>query len=59
MTVWDFGLLLAAVAMLAVVLWTSLQHRRMYPPGTRIRGGDGGRRRGLRWIGFIYGGGRG
>jgi hypothetical protein len=45
--------------MLAVVLWTSLQHRRMYPPGTRIRGGDGGRRRGLRWIGFIYGGGRG
>jgi hypothetical protein len=59
MSVWDVALLLAVVGMLAVVIWTSLQRRRMYPPGTRIRGDGDERRHGLRWIGFIYGGGRG
>jgi hypothetical protein len=59
MSVWDVALLLAVVGMLAVVIWTSLQQRRMYPPATRIRRHGEGRHHGVRWIGFIYGGGRG
>jgi hypothetical protein len=60
-SMWILGalFLVLVVTVLGLAVWASVRHRRTYPPGTRIQGRDGGRRRGLRWIGITYGGGRG
>jgi hypothetical protein len=44
---------------IALAVWALRHQRRMVPPQTRIAGDPDRRNRDLRWIGFIYGGGRG
>jgi hypothetical protein len=58
---WIVGILflVLVVAVLSLAIWASVRHGRTYPPGTRIQGDRDDRRRGLRWIGITYGGGRG
>jgi hypothetical protein len=58
---WILGALslVLVAAVLSLAIWASVKHRQTYPPGTRIQSDDDVRRRGLRWIGTTWGGGRG